>query len=133
MMCGRTPENSFGGRFFSGSGFLGLSSFETDGQPDKVISFYGSYTQEVDNGTYGITMGSTYVADVFAGRLKHIKLPDYWLTNLTAFTEWGSWKIMATVKNVFDSRYFTSQAIFHDALVLPSPGTTVDVTLTYHF
>ena len=129
----RTPEQAYGGRYFSGSGFLGLESFEQDGQPDKVISAYASYTGEWGEGEWGFTFGSTYVADVFSGRVKYIKLPDYWLTNLSGYYQRGKWRFGGLIKNVFDTRYFRSQNIFHEVLVLPGEGVTGEVTLSYIF
>ncbi len=129
----RTPEQGYGGRYFAGTGFAGLPSFEQDGQPDKVISAYVSYTGELGDGEWGLTFGSTYVADVFAGRVKFIKLPDYWITNLSGFVQMGKWRVAGLIKNVFDERYFRSQAIFHEVLVLPGAGITAEATLSYNF
>ena len=108
-------------------------SFEQDGQPDKVISAYASYTGEWGDGEWGFTFGSTYVADVFSGRVKYIKLPDYWLTNLSGYYHKGNWRLGGLIKNVFDTRYFRSQNIFHEVLLLPGEGVTAEVTLSYIF
>ena len=129
----RTPEQGYGGRYFAGTGFAGLPSFEQDGQPDKVISAYLSYTGELGDGEWGLTFGSTHVADVFAGRVKFIKLPSYWITNLSGFVQMGKWRVAGLIKNVFDERYFRSQAIFHEVLVLPGEGIMADVTVSYNF
>ena len=128
---GLTPEEAYGGRALSGTDILGIKSFETDGQPDKVFSIYASYTGNIDEKNWGATFGSTYVASVFSGRLHHVKLPDYWVTNASAYIEFGKWRFSGNIYNLFDVLYFRSQDIFSDILVLPSAGTTADVTLSF--
>jgi len=123
------PEDYYGGVTESTLSFLGMDTTQdVPGEPDYVLSLYGTYVFDCG---FGITTGGTYVPEVDAGWFGDIVLPDYFLVNTTLFYNWESWSVSLTVKNVLDEEYFTPQVFWDDLLVLPSEGPTADLTVSY--
>ncbi len=125
------PADYYGGVVESTAEFLGFpEEFEAPGQPDKVLSLYGTYITPIN---LGVTLGGTYVPEVNAGYFGHVKLPSYVLVNASVFYTYQNWEITLRVRNVTNEKYFTPQVFWDDLLVLPSEPTTFDLSVAYTF
>lgn len=124
-----SPADYYGGVSESTIEFIEMpTEFLAPGQPDQVLSLYGTYTWESG---FGITAGATWVPGVSPGYFDHVMLPDYTLVNTTLFYSIKSWSFALRIRNVLDEHYFTPQVFWDDLLVLPSEGRTYDVTVSY--
>jgi iron complex outermembrane receptor protein len=130
---GLNPALNYGGRYFgpggSGPG-VGLPGNLTVPIPPQVYSFGATYTNPSG---WGVSISETYVAEMYSGYLKQIKLPSYFLTNAAVFYNYKQWSFRANVKNLFNEQYFTPQALFEETFISPSQGPTAELTIAYKF
>ncbi len=131
-LFGLTPAETYGGRYRSLTARVGVGpTFESPGQPDAVLSLYGSHNRPLGAGTLSLTLGGTYAKEVTSGPLNYVTLPDYLLVTSSAFYTLDSWRFGVSVRNLFDERYFRTQAVFGDGLVMPGEGRTVEFSIGY--
>lgn len=124
-----TPAEYYGGVTESTIEFLDFpDEYEAPGQPDKVLSLYGTYTTKKK---FGLTAGVTYVPKVSPGFFDYVTLPEYYLVNSTLFYTWKDWSFALHIRNVLDEQYFTPQVFWDDLLVLPSEGRAYDFTVGF--
>lgn len=103
--------------------------------PKEVYSTYVTYTSpETRYGTYGATLGGTYVSKT-GGKIRDAYvIPGYFSARAAVFAEHKGFNITATVENLFDKEYFTPlQGVYEEVGIIPEAGRTFRVTGTYRF
>ena len=127
---GLNPDASYAGRYFGDGSLVGLGKDLTVPIPSQVYSVGATYTNPSGWGAYA---GETYVSKMYSGYLKQIVLPSYFVTNIALFYNYNNWSFRVNVKNIFDEKYYTPQALFEETFISPSQGPTADLTIGYKF
>ncbi|GGC12286.1 TonB-dependent receptor [Novosphingobium endophyticum] len=103
--------------------------------PKEVYSAYLTYTSpETEYGTFGGTLGGTYISKT-GGKIRDaIVIPGYFSARAAVFAEYKSFNITATIENLFDKEYFTPlQGVYEEVGIIPEAGRTFRVTGTFKF
>lgn len=103
--------------------------------PERVFSSFLTYTsEETSVGTFGATVGGTYVSETGGKLAGAFVLPDYTLFRLAMFYEYGNVQLIGNVDNLFDKTYFVPvQNVYEEVAVLPGKGREFKITAKYSF
>jgi len=131
---GVTPQNGFGGSYitFDFSTLPGRGGdYENTLLSHAVISPYVTWTSDKQSwGSWGATLGGTYVGHTRQTVPNAIVYPSYVTLNASAFAQWEAWEADVNVNNLTDERYFTPGAdTYANLSALPGIGRVWKVTL----
>jgi iron complex outermembrane receptor protein len=136
---GIAPAEGFGGSYlvYDFSTLAGRGGdYEDTTQPHAVISPYVTFTSDsrswgpLENMTWGLTFGGTYVGRTAQTVPNGIVFPSYVTLNASAFARWDVWEADVNVNNLGDERYFTPGAdTYANLSALPGLGRTWKVSL----
>ncbi len=136
---GISPQNGFGGSYitYDFSTLPGRGgNYEDTLLPHAVISPYVTWTSDrqdwgpVQNLTWGVTFGGTYVGHTQQTVPDPIVYPAYVTLNASAFAQWDVWEGDLNVNNLGDERYFTPGAdTYANLSALPGIGRFFKLTL----
>ncbi len=131
--AGVAPSAGFGGAYvvwdFSG---LRPGDYENTLVPHAVVSPYATYTS--DDGSWGGSLGGTYVTRTMQTVPQGLVFPSYVTANVSGFLRYGPWQADLAVNNFANARYLTPDADTYANLgALPGTGRTWRLTLTRNF
>ena len=100
--------------------------------PHAVISPYLTYT--ADDGSWGGSLGGSYVGRTAQTVPNPLVFPAYVLVNLSAFLRHGDWVGEVNLNNIGNERYFTPDAdTYANVGALPGQGRIWRITLKREF
>ena len=131
--AGVTPAQGFGGSYLTFN-FSSLvpGDYEDTLVPHAVISPYLTYT--ADDGSWGGSLGGSYVGRTAQTVPNPLMFPAYVLVNLSAFLRHGDWVGEVNLNNIGNERYFTPDAdTYANVGALPGQGRNWRITLKREF
>jgi iron complex outermembrane receptor protein len=105
---------------------------ERPGEPDRVMSLYGTYL--FDDGL-GFTLGAVYTSRVSAGASELVELPSSLVFTTSISYQYKRWRAKLGIDNLTNVRYFHSLSpdSFGDFTVLPEPPRSANFSIAYRF
>jgi iron complex outermembrane recepter protein len=109
--------------------------YERTTLPEQVYSAFFTYTSpEGQYGSFGYTVGGTYVSETGGKTLGAHEIPAYFMGRIALFWQGDRFGINGNVTNIFDEEYFIPvQNVFEEVGVLPSKGREFKIALTARF
>ena len=132
------PEDGYGGLFaaLNASCLNELQNgYERNTAPDWIASGFLTYTApRIQDIAIGATLGGVYVSET-GGKIENaIVLPDYFLTQASAYLDFDHIRIVAHVSNLLNQRYFIPvQNVYEEVGALPGPGRQFSISLKARF
>lgn len=111
------------------------NGYERNTIPEQVYSSFFTYTSQLsDYGTYGYTIGGTWVSETGGKTAGAHRLPSNFNMRLAFFWERDNIAVNATVTNALDEEYFIPvQNVYEEVGVLPSKGREFKLAITARF
>ncbi len=128
---GLEPWQVYGGRIAGlRSTFIGPGvEVERAGLPDRMFSFYATWSQPVYDGRFALTGGVLWASETHADAFEVIELPSYAVSTGSLSYDRNRLRLLVQVNNLFDEQYYTSSDLFEAIVVKPSEGRTVSLTI----
>jgi len=104
--------------------------------PHSVNSVYATYTSDAFGwGKAGATFGATHVSKTATVIEGGVVYPAYWLANMSAFYQYGSYTLSLNIDNLFDKVYFTpnSDPTYENVAAIPGVGREWRLKLNWKF
>jgi iron complex outermembrane receptor protein len=130
QVLGLNPLQTYGGNFVGNGYQIGFPGPEEVPGPKSVLGLTGTYT---DPKGWGVSIGVTHSASMYAGYTQSVLLPAYTVARAAIFYNVGKWSLQINANNIFNAQYFLPQSLFNEVLILPSQGPTAELTIKRRF
>lgn len=126
------PETFYGGALVGSVVRPGLSGARRAGIPRSIVSMTAIFEL---NSHLAVSSSVVDVDAVPSGFSNSVKLPAYTLVNVGMVLQMEQWRLVATVKNLSNERYFRSNFpnLFGSVIVLPELPRSYQLSLQYEW